>query len=825
MSTEPPVAADLHAIADIAKRALGADRAYLLAADRLPPAAAAEDGPMVWAPIRVDGEPVAGLVVTRDKGRPSFRDQAGQMEAICDLAALVTAASGRAADSAQRLGLAQAVAAAVVNAATIEGAFVMTAETVFERTAFTSVTATVVLHESAQQMIVADLTRDGPSAVGLRRRIGEGLMGAALCQRQLIHVGNAGADPRYSWPEEDVYESMLIAPVVVDDRCEGAIELAALERDRFSAEDAVLMRTVADQLATALRGVRLRDESGRRADRLDLAAGVARAVARVGSVEDALRAAVQTVFEHTRYSSVTAVLAERESDQQVVVLDLARAGPAATGMRRPLAIGATGRALESGRQVVIGRVSEEGGYAPWNEPMPHQSVLITPVVDGIPVATLNLYELRADQFDHDDRVLMQTVAEQVAAALRGVRLREQSDRRADRLALALEVARAVTGAGSVEEALRAAVATIDSAVGCGSVAAFVPLPESAAQVALVDIDHHDISIEGLQRPLSEGLSGRVFTSGQQLLVASTSAEPGRIWDDTGQPTYESALLTPVAVGDHTAAVIALYAPPQNAFHDEDAVVMQTVCEHLGLALRVLDMRDHAEQRAQRLGALEQRHRLLLERLVRAQEQERSRVAADLHDDTIQVMAACVFALDSVRHAVEIGETDRAAAGLGHVSSLVSGAVERARRMTFELRPAVLWHHGLTSALEQSLEALQREAGLTSDLTVDGMAERIDPLLETIVFRSIGEVLANVRAHAGASSVDVHVKRLGEELVAEVRDDGRGFDLEPALARARRTNHLGLEAMMERIRAAGGDVCIDTAPGAGTTVRISVPLAA
>jgi signal transduction histidine kinase len=215
--------------------------------------------------------------------------------------------------------------------------------------------------------------------------------------------------------------------------------------------------------------------------------------------------------------------------------------------------------------------------------------------------------------------------------------------------------------------------------------------------------------------------------------------------------------------------------------------------------------------------------VLMERLVRAQEQERSRVAADLHDDTIQVMSACVISLDSVRLAMQDGNVERAAAGLKQVADLISGAVERTRRMTFELRPAVLWHHGLVTAVEQSLETLEREIGVRTSLEVAGMEARIDATLETLMFRSITEILTNVRAHAAAETVTVRLTQNADVLQVRIADDGRGFELEAALARARRTNHLGLESLMERVDAAGGTVQITTAPGAGTVADIALPL--
>jgi signal transduction histidine kinase len=187
------------------------------------------------------------------------------------------------------------------------------------------------------------------------------------------------------------------------------------------------------------------------------------------------------------------------------------------------------------------------------------------------------------------------------------------------------------------------------------------------------------------------------------------------------------------------------------------------------------------------------------------------------------MSACVISLDSVRLAIQDGNAERAARGLEQVADLISGAVERTRRMTFDLRPAVLWHHGLVIALEQSLHTMEGEMGIAATLQVEGFEERIDSTMETLIFRSITEILGNVRAHAGAEAVVVRLARTGDVVQVRVADDGRGFDLDAALARARRTNHLGLETLMERVDAAGGTIAITTAPGAGTVVEITQPL--
>ena len=116
---------------------------------------------------------------------------------------------------------------------------------------------------------------------------------------------------------------------------------------------------------------------------------------------------------------------------------------------------------------------------------------------------------------------------------------------------------------------------------------------------------------------------------------------------------------PVMLEGSCAASLTVYGEHPRAFDEQDLVLMRTVAEQVAAALRGLRLRDQSEARAQRLEQLELRHRALLERLVRAQELERSRVAADLHDDTVQVLSACVIALDRVRREKSC-EAERAA---------------------------------------------------------------------------------------------------------------------------------------------------------------------
>jgi signal transduction histidine kinase len=139
---------------------------------------------------------------------------------------------------------------------------------------------------------------------------------------------------------------------------------------------------------------------------------------------------------------------------------------------------------------------------------------------------------------------------------------------------------------------------------------------------------------------------------------------------------------------------------------------------------------------------------------------------------------------------------------------------------FELRPAVLHDHGLVAAMRLLAGQIAQEVGATSD--VSGPDARYDLAVEELVYRSAQEALANVRKHARARAITVRIAEREGVLVGEVADDGCGFDLEEVRSRRGAALHMGLDTMVERVRAAGGEVTIDSEPEAGTRVRFAVP---
>jgi PAS domain S-box-containing protein len=209
---------------------------------------------------------------------------------------------------------------------------------------------------------------------------------------------------------------------------------------------------------------------------------------------------------------------------------------------------------------------------------------------------------------------------------------------------------------------------------------------------------------------------------------------------------------------------------------------------------------------------------LLGHLVKAQEEERARIAADVHDDSLQALAAVKMRLEMLTATLD----DQQRARLGPVEADLDAAAMRLRKLLFQLRPSALDNDTLGNAIEQLLT--QSFAGReVCTQVVDSMRTTPVADIKVVVYRIVQEAVANILKHARASRVEVHLDDHDGGLLVTVRDDGAGFDYEQA-RRAQLPGHLGLSTMRERAEIAGGWLGLETSPGAGTVVGFWVPSA-
>jgi two-component system sensor histidine kinase UhpB len=212
-----------------------------------------------------------------------------------------------------------------------------------------------------------------------------------------------------------------------------------------------------------------------------------------------------------------------------------------------------------------------------------------------------------------------------------------------------------------------------------------------------------------------------------------------------------------------------------------------------------------------LGRIDSERRRSGRLVLRAQEEERRRLARDLHDEVNQALTAILLRLEALSHAApEAGDE------LLELKKLVNQAMAELLHLARQLRPTALDDHGLVPAIESQLHRFSAQTGVAVELRTEGDPANLDSDKEIVVYRVAQEALSNVAQHACARRVelDLSADKGGVELT--IRDDGRGFD-----SRAEHDS-LGLSGMSERARLLGGRLHVDSRPGEGTALTLQVP---
>lgn len=209
---------------------------------------------------------------------------------------------------------------------------------------------------------------------------------------------------------------------------------------------------------------------------------------------------------------------------------------------------------------------------------------------------------------------------------------------------------------------------------------------------------------------------------------------------------------------------------------------------------------------------------LLARVVSAQEEERRRLSRELHDGAGQMLTSLLVRLKLLE---KIEEPHQVRAKASELREAMAQTLEELRRLSMDLRPAALDDLGLVPALEWYTREIERTAGFSVETTITGLGQRLARPLEVEFYRIIQEALTNISKHARAKRVKLRLVVEDGVATLGLEDDGVGFDATATLLNPSRG--LGLLGMRERVELVGGSFHIDSMPGGGTRIRITVPL--
>lgn len=399
-------------------------------------------------------------------------------------------------------------------------------------------------------------------------------------------------------------------------------------------------------------------------------------------------------------------------------------------------------------------------------------------------------------------------AEQLAAANRSLAEKEAE------LQAVLEVIEAVSGSLHPDTVLDDALDRSLKVTGLDAGAVYL-LDRAGEELVLAGHRNVPPSLRqaGHRLPVGGSVLGTVVEQGQPRIIADVGVEPrfqltsSLHADGIGRM---SAVAAPLASEGRILGAMTLTSLDGRRVNDRDLRILTAVASSVAGALEKARLHESVRR-------ADEARRMLLARLVAAQEDERARIAADIHDDSIQIMSAVNLRMGIVRRNVTDPEEAR---GLERLENTVRLAIARLRHLLFELRPPALDQEGLGPALHTCLEQLEQQFGLVGHLE-NRLTNEPPGQARIVLYRIAQEAMANVRKHARASHVEVILESTDGGARVRVRDDGVGFSTDES--DQPEPGHMGLTSMRERAEMAGGWCRVKSAPDSGTEVVAWLPV--
>jgi signal transduction histidine kinase len=316
----------------------------------------------------------------------------------------------------------------------------------------------------------------------------------------------------------------------------------------------------------------------------------------------------------------------------------------------------------------------------------------------------------------------------------------------------------------------------------------------------------------------EGIAGRVAQSGKAILLEDISTD-----SRVGHPDLVSSeglkafICVPIRAKDNVLGVINVASRRSHRFTSKDLHLLYSIGDQLGVAIQQAKLYE-------RLRKARERYRKLTRQLLVAQEDERKRLARELHDETSQTLSGLTLQLQALTEIAEkSGGDTEVVSRLKKVQSLAVQVHTEVRRLMADLRPSLLDTLGLVPAIRQLADTRLRPLNINVSVETTGTERRLDSEVETGLFRVAQGSIGNIIEHSKAQNVNIAVEYKDSELVLRITDDGQGFDVSNLTDVEESGRGRGLFSMRERIMLLGGTALVESKIGQGTTVRASVPI--
>jgi PAS domain S-box-containing protein len=662
-----------------------------------------------------------------------------------------------------------------------------------------------------------------------------GVPGAAVHERRPVVTADLLNDPRILLTpdmrvrvERTRYRAALGVPLIVKGTVVGALGVGDEAGRAFDAEAIRLAQAFADLAALALENARLFEESEHRRRSTEALLEIARTLASglewkmmlkvIGQQAARALGASRCTINLFHAETLVPVMSQFADGHRDAVLWAEFEARSAAG-RDTIPVHA--EAARTKRPVVIeDAVASDRVPADWVEVFGVRSILVVPLIhkDEV-VGVLNLdqtagpYRWRRDQID-----LAVTIANQAALSIERADLYRRAEERARSLTALARLTGLITSARGRREVFRAVAESAATLLGAKLARVWIDDPPRRllrieASFGL-DPRVEETMSDVVTIAYGQGMGGSVFVTRVAEYISDVQKDPR--WLDqrlAREAGLHACAGLPLIVGERIVGLLVILCGKRRVFTEEDKELMSLLADHAAVAIRNTE-RFASEARMAQL------RQQVLSQVLSAQEEERARVARELHDETGQSLASLVVGLSALENA----RTLRAAkTQAGTLRRLASSAVVEVRRLAWGLRPSALDDLGLVAALERYAAEYGRARGIRVEVRAPGLDERLPSQVEVALYRIVQEALTNVARHAGAKAVAIVIAQRRSSAQLTVRDDGRGFDVETSLSRGGALEHAGLHGIRERAALLGGSVTIESEAGKGTAITVELPV--
>jgi len=313
--------------------------------------------------------------------------------------------------------------------------------------------------------------------------------------------------------------------------------------------------------------------------------------------------------------------------------------------------------------------------------------------------------------------------------------------------------------------------------------------------------------------LLDGSCGGVLEYGTLVIVPDLARYRGRRARSLQRENLATLVHVPLTAKGCVLGSMCVGTHQVHEFDPEEQELLTALGSQIAVAIENARLYAEVQHKERMRGEL-------FKKAINAQEEERRRIARELHDETSQSLTALLFAAETARGMKSMREARKQ---LDQMNDLIRHTLDGVHKIIFDLRPSMLDHVGLVPAIRSLAKARLEERGVRVMVQEFDEPRRLAPEMETALYRVAQEAISNIARHAAARNVSITCTLTDSTAQLCVEDDGIGFDLQGLKPLPDSSRGLGLLGMQERLELLGGEMAIMTDPGSGTQLKVWVPL--